>query len=260
MKKQYSRRRNALITRRSLTYTFGVGGLAVLFFLLRTFAPGVLTTIAKPGWQLGASAAQGTHTVLSLFGNIEEITRERDRLIEENQTLTNTNRALQGQIVDLTHLVGTRPESAHHILAGVLARPPVSPYDTLTLDVGSNGGVKEGALVFGPGNVPVGTVELVTQSTSRVSLFSTPGRVTDGWVGEKKLAVTLTGASAGAFTAILTRDSGVAVGDVLYLPGPGALPAGSIIKIDTDPSSPHDVVHIVPYTNIFSLTWVEVAP
>ena len=260
MKKLYSRKRNSLVSGSTLIFGAGIVAFALLLFGLRTFAPGALTSSAKPLWYLGASATQATHNVLSLFGSTEQISRERDKLAFENQTLMNTNRALLSQIVDLTHLVGTRGESARRILAGVLARPPVSPYDTLILDVGSRGGVEEGSMVFGPGNVPLGTSELVSPGTSRVSLFSTPGRVTDGWVGEKRLPVTLTGASAGAFTATLARDSGAIVGDVVYISGPGALPIGSVVQIDTDPSAPHDVVHIVPYINIFSVTWVEIVP
>jgi hypothetical protein len=91
-----------------------------------------------------------------------------------------------------------------------------------------------------------------------VLLYSSPKATVDGWIGEKRLPVTLTGESAGSFSASLSHESGVAVGDVLYLPGPGALPAGTVARISSDPSSTNDVVYIVPYVNIFSLTWVAI--
>lgn len=260
MKKQYSHRNRALITRTRFLVTTVSLFVVVAILLVRTFAPETLVSVATPLWKSGAYVSQKTHGLFSVFYASSDLMRQRDMLADENLSLTNTNRALTTQLADITRLVGTRQESARHILAGVLARPPLSPYDTLTLDVGSSAGIQHGAFVFGPGNVPIGTIVLVTNHTSRVSLFSSPGTVTDGWVGDKRLPVTLTGASAGAFTATLARASGVAVNDVVYIPAGGALPIGTIVQIDTDPSSPHDEVHIVPYTNIFSLTWVEVAP
>lgn len=259
MKKQYLLRNRGLFTRRRLFLAVGTFVLVIVIVLLRIIAPGILVAVASPVWRAGTATTQGVHGLFSVFYSSSELIRARDAALNENLSLTNTNRMLSTQISDLTRLVGTRQESARRILAGVVARPPLSPYDTLTLDVGSTAGIREGVLVFGPGNVPLGTIILVTARSARVSLFSSPGTVTDGWVGEKRLPVTLTGVSAGAFSATLARDSGALVNDVVYIPGPGALPIGTIVQIDTDPSSPHDVVHIVPYTNIFSLTWVEVA-
>ena len=180
------------------------------------------------------------------------------RELNENQILNNENRALRGQLADITHLTGGGTLSTHQVLAGVLAAPPLSPYDTLIVSLQNRSSVPIGAFVYGPGSVPIGTVEQSSQGTARVLLYSSPNRKVDGWIGDKRLPVTLVGESAGSFTATLNRASGVAVGDVLYLKGPGALPAGTVARVESDPSSTTDIVFIVPYVNIFSLTWVSI--
>lgn len=260
MKKLYWRRRNALIPTAAFAAGFAVIFIGLIVLVLRLVSPGLLTSISTPLWRLGSSSTEQFHTIFSSFGNVAQITRERDMLVAENQALKESNRGLQAQVADVTHLVGARTESAHHILAGVLAHPPVSPYDTLIIDRGGSEGVRAGSTVYGPGMTPIGSIESAGEHTARVALFSAPGRITDGWVGEKRVALSITGVGSGAFTATLPRESGVVVGDVVYLPGPGALPVGSIVRIDSNPSSPRDTVHIAPYTNLFSLTWVEVAP
>ncbi len=64
---------------------------------------------------------------------------------------------------------------------------------------------------------------------------------------------------AGSFSSTIPQTSSVAVGDTVYVPGPGALPIGTVIKIDTDASSPTEVLHVQPLVNLFSITWVEIA-
>ncbi len=232
----------------------------VIILGLRFFAPSALTYLVTPVWQFGNAITNGLHTYGSALADKEDLVRERDMLIAENQALEESNRGLSSQVQDLSHLVGSRSVSAVRILAGVLARPPTVPYDTFIVDRGTDGGVVPGAFVFAPGGVPIGTVESAERTTARIALFSAPGKISEGWVGEKRIPITLTGLGTGAFSASLPRESSVAVGDIVYLPGPGALPVGTIVRVDTDPSSPRALVHVAPYINLFSLTWLEIAP
>lgn len=260
MKKLYWRRRNALIPTAAFAAGFAVIFIGLIILLLRFFSPSFLASISTPLWQSGGGITDGMYGFFSGFGDTATLARERTQLFEENQALKESNRALTAQVADVTRLVGSRTESAHRILAGVLVHPPVTPYDTLIIDRGTGEGVAPESLVFGPGDTPIGTIESASAHHARVALYSAPGRTTDGWVGEKRVAIAIVGSGAGAFTATLPRESTVAVGDVVYVPGPGALPIGSVVRIDTNPSSPRATVHIAPYTNLFSLTWVEVAP
>lgn len=254
------RRRNVLLSSGGVLLGGVLFVLAFIVFALQFLAPGFLPRLASPLWQAGQGATNAASAFTALFGNGPALTAERDRLALENLALHEENRTLEARLADLARLAGTVPAPEKRILAGVLARPPVSPYDTLVVATGARAGVRVGAIAFGPGGVPVGTVATVSDSSSRIDLFSGGGRETSGWVGDTRIPVTLTGKGAGAFEATLPRGSGVAVNAVVYVPGPGALPIGTVVRIDSDPSSPRDTIHIAPYTNPFSLTWVEIAP
>lgn len=250
MKTQYFRRRNALLSGSVWPIGAALVVLVVVVLLIRVFAPDVLSAVAKPLWHAGDAASKGVASVSTPFQNIVTLQAERDALQQENA-------ALHAQVAVLSAQVQGTATLAPGISAGVLARPPVSPYDTLVVGAGEQQGIAQGAIAYAPGGVPVGVVQEVSAQTARVQLYSAPGVQTEGWVGEERIAITLMGRGAGAFAASLARDSGVAVGDVVYAPGPGALPVGTVMRIDSDPSSPRSQVFIQPLVNIFSLTWVS---
>ena len=57
--------------------------------------------------------------------------------------------------------------------------------------------------------------------------------------------------------ASVARAANIAVGDVVSVPGPGELPVGSVVRVDSDPLSPAVTLRIMPAANLFSLAWVE---
>lgn len=259
MKTQFSRRRNVYITPGRLLVGVGTILLLVALSITTHFFPTLFLSLARPGFLLGASLSESTRTLSSFFEDKDALLSRIDALTVENQALQNENRTLRGKFSDITGLRDADSLSIQGIPAGVLVRPPLSPYDTLVIELPSGERAREGALVFATGGVPVGTITK-GGTVAQVELFSAPSRLTYGWVGEKRLPVSLVGESAGAFTATLPREAIVAVNDIVYLPGPGAIAVGSVSHIDSDPSSTSQTLYIVPYVNIFSLTWVVVAP
>jgi cell shape-determining protein MreC len=183
-----------------------------------------------------------------------------DQLAQEHAALRAENATLVAKVADLTALLGTRTEPFEGILAGVLARPPVSPYDTLLVDQGSDDGVGLGARVYGPGGTPIGAVTEVLRRSAQVTLYSTRGSLQYGWAGANRTPVELSGAGSGGFFATAPRDAGLVPGDGVYLAHGGALPIGVVVELTTDPSAPLTEVHVRPFTNPFSLTWVTIAP
>ncbi|HEX5774979.1 MAG TPA: rod shape-determining protein MreC [Candidatus Paceibacterota bacterium] len=263
MKMPFSRthkRRNALLGPGAGIVSLAVGVIILTLFILRAAFPGALTALAMPFWQAGNGLTRGAGSLVAVWSDKNALASERDRLMRENLSLAEETRVLAAANTDLTRLLGSREEAPEGVLAGVLARPPVAPYDTLVVDQGAGAGVTAGAQVLGPGGAPVGTVESTTAHTSRVLLYSTSGQSSEGWVGAARLPITLEGAGAGAFRALVPRDASIAVGDMVYLPGPGAIPVGIITRVDADPSSPRATVHIRPFTSPFSITWVEIGP
>jgi cell shape-determining protein MreC len=120
--------------------------------------------------------------------------------------------------------------------------------------------VQLGATAYGPGGTPLGTVASVTNATARITLYSNPGLETSAWAGDARVPITLKGTGSGGFDATLPKTAGVQAGQGIYVAGAGALPIGTVAKVDADPSSPNVVLHIHPYLNPFSLTWVTISP
>lgn len=232
--------------------------LAGIGYAIRAVAPGTFAMVGTPAWKAGTSlTAAVSHSFTFTSG--AKLASERDALAQDNAALTAQNVTLTTQVRDLTTLLGTRTTQGTGILASVLARPPVAPYDVLVVDQGSSDGVTKGAAVFGNGGTPIGTVADVTTHTAHITLYSATGTRTEGWVGANHVPVTLTGTGAGGFETSVPKESGVQIGDIVLLPGSGATPIGSITKIQIDPSSPNEVLDMRPYTNPFSLTWVTIA-
>jgi cell shape-determining protein MreC len=146
------------------------------------------------------------------------------------------------------------------VLAGVMTRPPVSPYDVLIVDQGMGAGIAVGNHAFGPGGVPVGIVTSADARSARVTHYTHTGNVTEGWAGAVRVPMKLLGTGAGGLDAEIPGNAGVAVGDQVFVPGPGALPIGTVVEVVSDPSSPSVVLRIRPLVNPFSLTWVTVQP
>jgi len=262
MKTQFSRTprraRNALITPGQGMMVVVVVFVALLLLILRAVFPGVTASLASPLWSAGDGISNGMNGFFAQCSEQGNAVVERARLVRENTVLTERMNALAVANADLVRLVGTRTEAGVGIVASVLARPPVSPYDTLVLDQGEVAGVTKNHQVLGPGGAPLGTIESVSATSARVLLYSAPGRVTEGWVGDARLPITLRGVGGGAFTASVPRDALVTVGQSVFLPVAGARTIGTIIRVDTNPSSPEAIVHIRPVSNPFSIVWVEI--
>lgn len=229
-------------------------GFAVVALLLRLLAPNAFLYAFAPLFGAADALSAKSHEVLSSFGDTTALALENDLLKETNAALANENQQLLARAEARDELTQAG------IIAGVIARPPTSPYDTLVVAAGANAGVVLGMEAFGSGGVPLGVVSDVLADFSRVTLFSSPTISVNGWLGRKMTPITLHGAGAGAFRADIARLAGATVGDIVYVPGPGALPVGAVLRIDSDSSSPVAVLYVQGALNPFSITWVELRP
>lgn len=255
MKRTYSPTRSRL----SITLLGGwwsVGALlcALVLLAFRYALPGFFLRVTMPVSTAGATVAGAVHGVAVQFADAAALSKKVDALTQQNAALGAQNRALLQQVSSIASLAS--PATSTSIVAGVVARPPMSPYDTLVLAAGTAAGVSAGMEVFGPGNTPLGVVTSVTSAFSRATLFSAPGQTVLGWAGAQHVPVTLEGTGGGSFSAVLPRSAGVAAGDVVYVSGPGALPVGTVQSLSGDPSAPSVALDIVPALNLYTVTWV----
>lgn len=235
--------------------------IAVFLFLMRLVAPNFFWQVFTPVFRSADSLTAGSHAFFSSFGDTAKLSLQNETLANENAALANENHALLQKTASLEALLGspaTGKNTAQEILAGVVARPPESPYDTLIIAQGSHAGVALGYEVFGAGNVPIGVVSAVLGDFSRVALFSSPGMSIAGWVGSAHIPLTITGAGAGSMSASIARSAAIATGDSVFAPGPGMLPIGTVTRIDESPPAPSMTLRITPTLNLFSVSWVVV--
>ncbi|MHB1163044.1 MAG: rod shape-determining protein MreC [Minisyncoccota bacterium] len=259
MKKTSLAKRNALLLSGNLSWGAVAFAFAVMALFLRLVAPNLFWQAFAPVFQVSDTVAAKSHSFLTSFSDAAAMAAQNEKLATENATLANQNAALLQKVANLSALIGDSSvsKSAPSILAGIVARPPESPYDTLMLAAGEKEGVLLGMEAFGDGGVPIGVVSMVQSDFSRVTLFSSPGTLTSGSVGHTNLPLTLTGAGAGTLNASAARAADVAVGDTVFVPGPGMLPIGSVVRIDSDPLSPGVTLRIKPAVNPFTLAWVQ---
>lgn len=249
-------------------FSWGVSalGVALFLFIARLLAPDLFLQVFQPVFRHAETVSDASHSFFSRFGERSALLLENERLQVENAALALENLGMRQKLDNLTTLLSTpllEKAKRVQVVADVVARPPVSPYDSLLLSVGEQEGVIIGMEAFAasPGQrestgVPIGVVSWVSESFSRVTLFSSPGFETAAWVGPTELPLTLLGVGGGALRASIARSAGVNVGDVVFVSGPGLQAIGKVTRVDSDSSSPSAVLRITPSLNIFSISTV----
>lgn len=248
-------KRNALLSIRQVSWSIGLIVITIVLLITRLLAPNFFWHLISPITHTTDAFTARSRVLMSLFTETEVLMRANQELEDKNATLAAENKVLSQKVANLTTLLGAPAplKDMPSILGSVVARPPQSPYDTLILAVGKRGGVKLGMEAFAHSSVPIGIVSLVLDDFSRVTLFSAPNIQINGWIGQTSVPVTIRGAGGGAMSAVVARTAPVSVNDTVFFTGPGMLPIGRVIRIDSDPSSPGMTLRIVSAANLFSI-------
>lgn len=257
MKKTFLVKRNSLLSSADVSWGVCALACALVIFLMRLLAPNFFWYAFAPVFRGADALSAESHSFLNSFGNTAALASRNEQLANKNAALASENRTLSQKIADISALSKSQATPTG-VLAGVVARPPESSYDTLVLAAGSEAGISLGQEVFGAGGVPIGVISSVLTDFSRVTLFSASGTNTSGWVGRAGLPLTIFGAGAGAMNASIARSANIVAGDTVFVPGPGQLPIGSIVRVESDPSSPSVTLRIQSAVNPFSISWVVV--
>jgi len=253
MKKTFLLKRNALLSSANISWGTMALAFALIAFFVRVLAPNFFWYAFTPVFASADVLAARSHSFMQSFSDVAALASKNERLMRENAALASENQTLFKKVADISALSDVQETG---ILASVIARPPESPYDTLVLAAGANAGVTLGMEAFGAGGVPLGVVSSILADFSRVTLFSAPSMNTAGWVGSANLPLTISGTGAGAVNAVAARSANIAVGDTVFVPGPGMFPIGTVTRIDGGLSSPSVTLRIQPKLNLFSVSWV----
>ena len=254
------RKRNKKIALASGVFIF------ILVFILsttRTLSPlgGIFDWVATPFWRTG-------NWVSSSVNNFRDSKVNKNKLIEENEILNSQILSMQATMIELEaiaketdsllEIFGRSSQSNIGLLAVILSRPPQSPYDTLVIDQGQNNGVVVGDKVFAYGNIPIGFVAEVYNSTSKVTLYSQSKNLTNVVLSDSNLSVDLVGRGGQNFEAILPRDVSVPIGTFASLPSISSIPVAVVSSVISDPRDPFQRILLTSPVNVRYLKYIEI--
>lgn len=189
---------------------------------------------------------------LTLLTHIREL---EERLSTQHDTeaslafLTIENKELRG-LLEAT----TTPR----ILAGVIARPPHTPYDSIIIDRGSEDGILENAPVYLGGESAIGYVRTVFSTTALVVLFSSPGVESTVFVFGPNLFTTAYGEGGGIIRLSIPQGIEAREGDVVILPSLDTGVVGTIHDLVSNPTEPEQKAYVSPDVSLQSLRLVSV--
>ncbi len=220
--------------------------LVLVAVIFRHSLGGVVTAVTSPLLQLRNSWS--TTEVAGLRAQLASTTAalaDRDLLAVENAEL----RAAFG-----------RATQTRHLLAGIIARPPGTPYDTLLLDAGSDLGVVPGAPVFA-GTVQIGQIDTVYGGTARATLYSAPGQSYQALLTTAKgsVPISVEGQGAGSLQARVPAGTTANVGDTVVFPGVAGALMAKVSAVSAPEGESFKTLYLHMPVNLFDLRFVYIA-
>lgn len=222
----------------------------------------------KTALSTGGPVASSYLGFKNMIGLTNAFWHSRVYLTEENKKLSSQVEDLQAKLIRFDSLKKEHDEllSAYHrtpfaesvVLGNVTAKPPLSPYDVLVIDIGSDNGVAQNQHVFGFGGVPIGRVGQVTQRNAKVILFSSVDNKTEAIVERTGSTISLVGVGGGNMKAQVSQEMDITNGDMILLPEFGGLVIGKVVDVDSVVTSAFKDILVQVPVNIFNLRWVEV--
>ena len=219
----------------------------------------LVSPLASGAFYLGSKTAGIGNALVNNF-------RDKNALVYENSMLRAQNSLLQAEVLDrsvlqgqIAQLEGTlgRSKNNNLVAANVLEGFSQSPYDTLTIDVGTNQGVKNGDYVAYGGVGVVGFIAETTETYSKVKLYSSPGEEYLVLIGSHLIPATARGKGDGNFDAKVPQGSAIVVGDVVTVPKDN-LVLGRVTAINQKEGAPYATVLFRSSFNPTEIQTVEV--
>ena len=235
-----------------------------LVFLFRTQTGSVAWRVLEPLVHARDNLAAASGSFLGQFASNKSLVEENARL---RATLASTTAQLfdrdllESQNIELKRRLG-RIENTTARIAGVIARPPGTPYDTFIIDAGHEDGVAAGDFVSAGGSQFIGTVKEVYAKSARVVLYSSGGESYNTSLispGRKDaVPIAIEGQGAGSFVGEVPTGVDVLVGDMATIPGLSERIIARVSAVFTPEGASFKKVYLQFPTNIFTLRFVEI--
>lgn len=214
---------------------------------------------ASPIFALNASAGDILATLSDETKSRSQLEQELGKLREENKELYFENlnqQVLKGQIKELKEELGLEERDEEYSLSRVIARPPVTPFDSLTINTSGNERVEKGQRVLAAETVEIGRVSSVKKTSAVISLYTSAGTRTPVEINGDGPLVIAEGAGGGSFILHVPRSFDVKKGDLLTRPGKETTVLGIIEGVEKSETDAFSLVRARLPINMFEVSWV----
>lgn len=157
---------------------------------------------------------------------------------------------------ELRSLLGYDGEE--RILAAVIGRPGVLPYDSLMLDRGLDDGITEGAPVYIGDNTVIGIVKNASAKTSLVELITAPNFESTVFIMGPDIYTNAVGIGGGQLRVGVPQGIPLAEGDLVVLPSITSGVYGAISVVQSEATRPEQYGFVSPETPLSSIRFVSV--
>ena len=217
--------------------------------------------VFRPVFYVGNTTGNGLYKIKAYFTFKSSLLEDKQNLVntlDEKMALYSNYASVLDENVKMKEILGRKNPKINMILAGILAKPNQSLYDTLIVDAGLDEGVSLGSRVFALGNVPIGRVAEVYKHSSKIILFSNPGEETEVVIRGKDIFMQLVGRGGGNFEMASLKDLTLDKGTEVLLPGINSYVAATVEKSISDPRDSFDKILLVSPVNIQELKFVQI--
>lgn len=235
--------------------------LLVIFVLVsaKSIVSSVASIVTSPFYAVAHYFKESSATIPSFI-------RDRNLLIEEKRALETALASQQGIALTLEHAMQENKElrqmlgalPAERLVAGVIAQPPHTPYDTLVLDRGTDAGITQYAPVFHTNGAAIGYIRSVTARSAIVTLFSSPHAETTVYVFGPNIFARAEGQGGGVTRISIPQGIVVTEGDIVVLPALDGGLFGTIDAVESTPTGPEQNAFITLAAPIASIRLVSV--
>jgi len=205
--------------------------------------------------------------VIESGGAIPTYLRDRTQILKEQKVLEQSlveERAgnvalhkLELENAELRKLLGGTNDE--RIVAGIVGRPSLLPYDVLVIDRGADQGVVNDVPVYVGQHQVIGFVTEVYKNSSVVALVTTPGFESTAYIYGPNIYTTAEGVGGGTLRVSVPQGIELKEGNLVVLPALDAGIYGSISVVDSIATRPEQYGYVTMGVPLKSLHFVGVS-
>lgn len=255
---------DSLKRKKKISYIFFVLFFLVIVILLRghiySIGGSIFSGVGSGIWKAGDTVGGFFSDTVAGFRNKNYLSNLNGKLIQDNESLKRElldRNILFNENIKLKEMFGRKNLESKFVLGIILVKPNRSPYDTLVLDVGAKDEIKDGQKVFVDG-INIGTIYEMTDSYSKVKLYSTPKEKIDVVLFGSDVFMQAIGRGGGNFEITVPSGIDVQNGNEIYIPGFVPSILGIVDSTISTPNDPFKKVIVRSTINFNHLKWVEV--